>query len=93
MYTDRIFTNTIQKAIRYHGSVSPVYAYLFDFMGKYNLGQVFGAAKSEWGVVHTEDLFYVFNSSVFHDGFRRNDPEYRLSEIMTNLISNFARHG
>lgn len=93
MYTDRIFTNTIQHSIRTQSSVAPTYAYLFDYMGKYNLGQVFGAAKPEWGVVHTEDLFYFFNSSVFHDGFRRNEPEYKLSEVMTNLISNFARYG
>lgn len=93
MYTDRVFTSTIQNSIRTHGSIASTYAYVFDYMGNYNLGQVFGAARSEWGVVHTEDLFYFFNSSVFHDGFRRKEPEYKLSEVMTNLISNFARYG
>ncbi|ODN02960.1 Venom carboxylesterase-6 [Orchesella cincta] len=94
MYTDRIFTNGIQQAIRSHGSIAPTYAYIFSYKGQnYNLGEVFGAAKSEWGVVHTEDLFYMFNSSVFHHGFKRKDPEYKMSEIMTNLIGNFAKNG
>lgn len=93
MYTDRIFTNGLQQSIRTQGSIAPTYAYIFDFMGNYNLGQVFGAAKQEWGVVHTEDLFFIFNSSIFHHGFKRNDPEYKLSEIVTNLLANFAKFG
>ncbi|ODN01293.1 Esterase E4 [Orchesella cincta] len=95
MYTDRYFSNTLQKAIRAHSRIAPTktYAYIFDYTGKYNLGQLFGVPRSEWASAHTEDVMMIFNSSSFHHGLSKRDVEYQLSEIMTNVVSNFAATG
>ncbi|CAL8094847.1 unnamed protein product [Orchesella dallaii] len=95
MYTDRFFSNTLQKAIRAHSHLAPTktYAYIFDYTGKYNLGQLFGVPRSEWASAHTEDVMMIFNSSSYHHGLSKRDVEYQLAEIMTNVVSNFVATG
>lgn len=95
MYTDRFYSNTIHKAIHAHSRIAPTmtYAYIFDHVGKYNLGELFGVPQDEWGSGHTEDSMMVFNSSVFHHGLSKRDDEYQLSKIMTNVIGNFVASG
>jgi len=90
MYTDRIFSAPLDEAIRAHSEVAPTHSYIFSYKGKYNLGTLFGVPKSEWGISHTEDLFYYFNSSSYHHGLKKKDVEYELSSIMTNVLVNFA---
>ncbi|CAG7815080.1 unnamed protein product [Allacma fusca] len=93
MYTDRHFGNSLHKALQYHSKIAPTYSYVFDFMGKYNLGNLIGQRQHEWGVGHAEDTFYLFNSSSSYAGFKKSDPELKLSSIMVNVICNFVRTG
>lgn len=95
MYTDRYFSNTLHKAIHAHSQIAPTktYAYIYDFVGKYNLGELFGVPRSEWSSAHTEDVMMIFNSSSYHHGLSKRDVEYQLSEIMTNVLSNFMATG
>lgn len=44
------------------------------------------------GVGHGEDAFYVFNSSTLYHGFQQVDCERKLSELMVNFLSNFAKN-
>lgn len=95
MYTDRFYSNTLHKAIHAHSRIAPTqtYAYMFDYVGKYNLGELFGVPRGEWGSGHTEDCMMIFNSSSYHHGLSKRDVEYELSEIMTNIVSTFVGYG
>jgi hypothetical protein len=45
------------------------------------------------GVAHTEDVFYLFNSSAYQHGLMRSDQEYSLSQILTDMFANYASTG
>jgi len=42
------------------------------------------------GVGHAEDIFYLFNSSTVYQGFKREDPEFKISQTLVNIMYNFA---
>ncbi|ODN01308.1 Esterase FE4 [Orchesella cincta] len=85
--TDRMFTTGIYEAAKAHVQVAPTYSYFFDFNGQYNQIVNYGYPASEW------DVFYLFNASRIYSGFKRGDPEYEISRILVNLITNFADKG
>lgn len=94
MFGDRLFLPGISEAIRAHSLISPTFAYLFDFRGKYNYANSIGKRSEEWSVGHGEDLYYIFNSSSQYNGFQKQDSkELELSHVLTEFISSFAANG
>ncbi|CAG7821889.1 unnamed protein product [Allacma fusca] len=89
-FSDRIFVNEFHEALLAHSKIAPTYAYIFRYKGKYNVANFMGINTPEWGAGHAEDVFYMFNSSVLYHGFKKSDPERQLSQLMVNLVSNFA---
>ncbi|CAG7821886.1 unnamed protein product [Allacma fusca] len=93
LFGDRLFLHGVFKAITLHSHVAPTFAYYFQYKGKYNAANLYGYNSDEWGVGHTEDLYYYFNSSSAYPGFKRSDREYQLSHILTTFLTTFAKHG
>ncbi|CAG7828249.1 unnamed protein product [Allacma fusca] len=93
MTTDRFFTCGFEKSLRMHAKVAPSYGYIVTYKSRYNLGGVLRLREEEWGVGHSDDVAYFFNMSTYGPGFRHSDPEYKLSKLLINLVTNFAYTG
>ena len=39
----------MDKALRHHVKTAPTYAYVFDYMGNYHMGNLIGLRPNEWG--------------------------------------------
>ena len=45
------------------------------------------------GVTHTDDLLYLLNSTLLYAPLKVTDPEFKISEYMTEAWANFATSG
>ncbi|ODM96612.1 Venom carboxylesterase-6 [Orchesella cincta] len=95
MFGDRYSVSCGLKAMRYHSihTGQPVYAYHLSFNGKYSIVQLLGQNSQDWGASHLNDLVYQFNNTAYYPELKLEDEEYKLSQIMNNMWSNFATHG
>jgi len=94
MLADRFFRFGIIKSIQAHLEIAPTYSYYFSFSeGKYNLANYAAYDSKEWGPGHAEDDYYFFNASNQYAGYKHGDPDYELSQIMTNMFTNFFNTG
>lgn len=72
----------------------PVYYYKFSYQGRYShfyLPESNGTVP--YGVVHHDDLIYLFYISRLFPWFTPSDPEAQTVEKLTKLWANFARTG
>jgi len=89
---DRLIMAAVHKGLKYHSRVAPTYGYFFNFTGKYGTAASHGLKIKDWGISHDDDLIYLLNSTTYH-ALRVGEPEYEMSEFMTNVWANFAIHG
>ncbi|XP_063220824.1 esterase E4-like [Bacillus rossius redtenbacheri] len=73
-------------------STEPVYFYKFSYQGRYSHRYYPGTTKP-YGVVHHDDLIYLFYISVLFPYFTSTDPETLTVERLTTLWGNFVRTG
>ncbi|KAJ9579341.1 hypothetical protein L9F63_024552, partial [Diploptera punctata] len=73
-------------------SDQPVYAYEFEYQGRYSHGYIPGT-NTPFGVVHHDDLIYLFNISLLFPEFTPEDPETQMVEKLTTLWANFIYTG
>ncbi|XP_012223116.1 esterase FE4 [Linepithema humile] len=69
----------------------PIYFYLFSYQGRYSF--VTWNDTTPYGVVHHDDLQYLFFMQIKFPFFSNDDPEIPTVELMTNMWSNFAQTG
>ncbi|KAI7815372.1 esterase [Rhyzopertha dominica] len=75
-------------------SDKPVYYYRFNYKGRYShfyLPDSNGTVP--YGVVHHDDLIYLFYISKLFPEFKQSDPESAAVEKLTAIWANFARTG
>ena len=90
MTTDALFYLPFHKSIQAHFRIAPTYATIFGFKGTYGFGSLFGYQQSDYGVAHTDDIWFYLNSTTYLPGFRTTDPDYEMVKFMTNWIYQFA---
>ncbi|XP_049801051.1 esterase E4-like [Schistocerca nitens] len=73
-------------------NTSPVYYYQFTYQGRYSWVNSPGTT-TPYGVVHHDDLIYLFYISVLFPSFTNADPEYPTVKKMTKMWSNFVTNG
>ena len=39
----------MDQALKHHAKIAPTYAYVFDYMGNYHMGNLIGYRPNEWG--------------------------------------------
>ncbi|XP_015127077.1 esterase FE4 [Diachasma alloeum] len=71
-------------------SSQPVYYYKFSYQGRYSHAN--WADNTTYGVVHHDDLLYLFNISFF-PYFEENSPEIPTVERQTAMWAHFAKTG
>ncbi|XP_074036127.1 juvenile hormone esterase isoform X2 [Leptinotarsa decemlineata] len=97
-FTDTLVTfqvNRGAKLVARYGD-KPVYYYCFNFQGRYSYFYLPGTNNTiPWGVVHGDDLSYLFYDSINFPLFKKNSPKPEVDMIdkLTTIFANFARTG
>ncbi|KAJ8686631.1 hypothetical protein QAD02_022425 [Eretmocerus hayati] len=72
-------------------SEAPVYVYAFAYPGRYSFA-IDSKTKEPYGVVHYDELIYLFHLSLFKFPlFTEDDPEIDMVKKMTTMWANFAK--
>nr|XP_023018088.1 venom carboxylesterase-6-like [Leptinotarsa decemlineata] len=95
LYTDAIMglqVNRAAKLVSKYGTM-PVYYYCFTFQGRYSHFYLPGTNTVPGGVVHHDDLIYMYYIQVLFPRFGEESPlpEIDMVEKLTTLHANFAR--
>uniref|UniRef100_A0A1Q3FMD2 Carboxylic ester hydrolase n=1 Tax=Culex tarsalis TaxID=7177 RepID=A0A1Q3FMD2_CULTA len=90
----------VVNAITSKGHSSPIYAYRFDYDGKFGRykNEHFkpGIASQRYGAVHGDDLSYIFTPYKVDDALKNRDNyrnEWFVYEKMSEMIANFVKFG
>lgn len=89
MYSDRSFVHPHQKLLevlmpQMH---KPIYTYYFDYRGEHSYSALFTGTLENFGVVHCDDLIYLFESPMlFPNGLNQND-----TIISDNLVKHYVK--
>jgi len=54
---------------------------------------VFGMDHKEFGVSHSEDISFIFNSSIYWESFDAHKNSMEISNLVVGLFSNFMSKG
>ncbi|XP_023726254.1 esterase FE4 isoform X2 [Cryptotermes secundus] len=73
-------------------SKEPVFSYLFEYQGRYSHAY-WPRTQNPYGVVHHDDLIYLFYISTLFPEFKAQDPESQMVEKLTQLWANFVQTG
>ncbi|XP_020282996.1 venom carboxylesterase-6-like isoform X1 [Pseudomyrmex gracilis] len=96
LYSDAWFTHGTYSAIRdlTELQTSPIYYYYFAYRGSASFSQIFGDSTKNYGVVHADELQYLFpvRDQLFKDTLP-NEMDYVMIDLMTTLWYNFAKYG
>ncbi|XP_031783698.1 esterase E4 [Nasonia vitripennis] len=94
IYADAIIGYPTQRFAKLmsENSRAPVYNYQFVYQGRYSFS-VWRDTKKPYGVVHHDDLLYLFYMSFGFPFFNATDPESAVVEKMTTMWANFAKTG
>ncbi|XP_035712841.1 venom carboxylesterase-6 [Folsomia candida] len=92
MMGDRLIMSAIHKGLKYHARIAPTFGYFFNYTGRYGTAAIYGLNNHEWGISHDDDLIYLMNSTTYAP-MKVGEPEYEISEFLTNVWASFATHG
>uniref|UniRef100_A0A1B6L422 Carboxylic ester hydrolase n=1 Tax=Graphocephala atropunctata TaxID=36148 RepID=A0A1B6L422_9HEMI len=94
LYGDSIIAFSVYQAAKLiaEKSSAPVYFYKFDFEGRYSYRYRLGT-QIPYGVVHHDDLIYLFYISPWFPLFNQTDPEAYMVRTLTSTYATFAKTG
>ncbi|KAG7190097.1 hypothetical protein KM043_006231 [Ampulex compressa] len=93
IYSDSILLYSMHVATQLmaeHSSM-PVYFYKFTYQGRFSFSMWNDTAP--YGVVHHDDLQYLFYMSFIFPFLNSTDPEVAMVERYTSIVSHFAQTG
>ncbi|XP_076682059.1 esterase E4 [Andrena cerasifolii] len=93
VYADSIIIFPMYRAAKLiaAGSSQPVYFYKFTYQGRYSFSM--WNSSTPFGVVHHDDLQYLFYMKNFFPYFESGAPEIPMVELYTSMWSNFVETG
>lgn len=98
MYTEAAFLYPIQSAVKQHVTtantkLAPVSIYKFSFKGPYSYSFLYTFTHQDYGVVHCDELIYLFRSPVLFPDFAPKSKEARMSHHFVEFFIDFAING
>lgn len=93
MYSDRSFEYPHYKQLQIMTNFTnmPIYTYFFDYRGQNSYSALFTGTLRDFGVVHCDDLIYLFESPLlFPNGLNQNDTI--ISRSLLKHYVTFAKH-
>ncbi|XP_068144374.1 juvenile hormone esterase-like [Drosophila tropicalis] len=98
--TDRGFKHSLYDAIRWYvanrpSNRFPVYMYRFNYKGPYSYASLYTQANVTgiYGVVHCDDLIYLFRSPILFPDFPKDSRDAKVIEWFVRYFVNFASNG
>lgn len=96
MVTDRGFYHPFYNALKFNvrtinTNIYPIYLYKFNFEGLYTYADLYagGKTKVDYGVVHCDDLLYLFRSPIIFPDFPKNATD---NEVVTTFVRDFVNY-
>ncbi|XP_077282138.1 esterase E4-like [Temnothorax americanus] len=91
--TDAIITYPMHSSVKLiaENTDQPIYFYVSSYQGRYSF--VMWNETTPYGVVHHDDLQYLFFMKFKFPFFENDDPEIPTVELMTSMWSNFVQTG
>ncbi|XP_044248910.2 uncharacterized protein [Drosophila takahashii] len=85
--------NTIRKDVCH--TPHPVYLYSFNYRGPLSYATAYTSANvtGKYGVVHCDDLLYLFRSPLLFPDFERNSTEAKVIRSFVDYFVHFAKFG
>nr|AAZ86786.1 IP02848p [Drosophila melanogaster] len=85
--------NTIHKNVCH--TPNPVYLYSFNYQGPLSYASAYTSANvtGKYGVVHCDDLLYLFRSPLLFPDFQRNSTEAKVIHSFVDYFVHFAKFG
>ncbi|XP_046608333.1 esterase E4-like isoform X4 [Neodiprion virginianus] len=96
---DASFTYPMYSALLYQHAVAvnPQYFYAFRYRGTWSNTYVYGNTLNDYGVIHTDDVGYIFPNVDYNIMLALNktpnEKDLQMREIMVQLWTSFANHG
>lgn len=89
------FYNTIKSYINTIDTKSfPIYLYSFNYTGPYTYTTFYtgGSASRDYGVVHCNDLIYLFRSPALHKDFPKDSLHAKALQLFVGNFVHFAQY-
>ncbi|XP_067005694.2 juvenile hormone esterase [Anabrus simplex] len=95
LYSDSIINFPEDRSVKLisRKSSAPVYFYKFSYAGRWSYIYHPPGSKKPYGVVHHDDLIYLFHNSALHPFITPRDAEYQTMKKLTKIWADFARGG
>jgi carboxylesterase type B len=97
MFGDAIFLAGDQKAVSLMSEGSaPVFNYVLTYTGSNSAASLFTDSEEDFGVVHGDDLQFLFQSQLFEGalgGVEFTEDDTKMIDLMVTYWSNFAKYG
>ncbi|XP_055608066.1 juvenile hormone esterase-like isoform X2 [Uranotaenia lowii] len=98
MYTEAGFIYPYQAAVKQYVTIAntnlaPVSVYKFSFRGRHSYSLFYTASLEDYGVVHCDDLLYLFRSPALFPDFPPKSDEARMARYFVNFFIDFAING
>uniref|UniRef100_A0A1Q3FSN1 Carboxylic ester hydrolase n=1 Tax=Culex tarsalis TaxID=7177 RepID=A0A1Q3FSN1_CULTA len=98
LYTEAAFLYPIQSAVKQHVTstdtkLAPVSIYKFSFKGPYSYSFLYTFTHQDFGVVHCDELIYLFRSPALFPDFPPKSKEARMSHHFVKFFIDFAING
>lgn len=97
MITDRGFYHPLFKAkeiLKHDQNAAPLYIYDFNYRGSISYSLLYAGNTNNYGVVHCDDLIYLFNSpTLFPNNFAENTLDKMVSQEFVDYFVQFAIQG
>ncbi|KAH8400773.1 hypothetical protein KR009_000937, partial [Drosophila setifemur] len=97
LITDRGFKQPLYNALRQDVSnrSKPVFLYSFNYRGPLSYASAYTSANvtGKFGVVHCDDLLYLFRSPLIFPDFERNSTEAKVIHSFVDYFVQFAKFG
>ncbi|XP_053675402.1 juvenile hormone esterase-like [Anopheles nili] len=99
LYSEAAFTYPIQLGVKQYTTVAntaeaPVSVYKFSFKGIHSYSAIFAAGDlGDYGVVHCDDLNYLFRQPAIFPDFATGSPELKMVHTFVDFIIDFAING
>ncbi|XP_017854015.1 venom carboxylesterase-6 [Drosophila busckii] len=91
LYSDALTGFGIHRFVHLAARSTKVYYYRFGYQGGHS--HIHYPEDAPYGVVHHDDLLYLFMQLSINRMFTEDDDEFRMVDIMTRMFSAFAYKG
>ncbi|XP_063700565.1 juvenile hormone esterase-like [Culicoides brevitarsis] len=91
LFADAVIGFPVHRFVQLASKYTKVYYYKFSYQGRYS--HTYFPDDKPYGVVHHDDLLYLFVAPKIAPMFTETDPEHLIVERMTRIVANFALHG